>query len=228
MPRTPVASLLQTFLADPARPVGTLRYHELQGFLFTIASAPVLVPPSDWLPMIFDDKDAGYRTLDEAQTVLSELLGLYNSVNETVLDGRAALPADCALRRAALANLEPDAPVAEWSRGFLLGHQWLEDTWEPYIPEEMDEEFGSVVMTLSFFSSMRLAQAFSAETKRKDLPEMARTMRRVFGDALFAYASLGRSIHEVLAHDRATRATRAAQRRGVKAGRKYRGSPGCG
>jgi len=37
---------LAAFLADPERPVGTLTYHELQGFLFAVAAAPELVPPS--------------------------------------------------------------------------------------------------------------------------------------------------------------------------------------
>jgi hypothetical protein len=38
---------LAAFLADPERPVGTLTYHELQGFLFAVAAAPELVPPSE-------------------------------------------------------------------------------------------------------------------------------------------------------------------------------------
>ena len=39
---------LARFLADPARPAHTLRYHELQGFLFAVASAPEVIPPSEW------------------------------------------------------------------------------------------------------------------------------------------------------------------------------------
>ncbi len=41
-------SALQAFLEHPAQPAGTLSYHELQGFLFTVVSAPELVQPSDW------------------------------------------------------------------------------------------------------------------------------------------------------------------------------------
>lgn len=50
---------LGAFLADPSRPAGTLSYHELQGFLFTLASSPELVPPSEWMPMVFDEQEAG-------------------------------------------------------------------------------------------------------------------------------------------------------------------------
>ena len=57
---SPDPSTLQAFLADPARPTGTLRYHELQGFLFAVASAPELVLPSEWQPIIFADEEAEF------------------------------------------------------------------------------------------------------------------------------------------------------------------------
>jgi yecA family protein len=47
--------VLRSFLDHPARSAGTLRYHELQGFLFTIASAPDLVRPSEWMPIVFGE-----------------------------------------------------------------------------------------------------------------------------------------------------------------------------
>jgi yecA family protein len=60
---------LRLFLEHPDRPPGTLRYHELQGFLFAIASAPELVPPSEWMPMVFGGHEAGYESLTEAKAV---------------------------------------------------------------------------------------------------------------------------------------------------------------
>jgi hypothetical protein len=42
----------------------------------------------------------------------------------------------------------------------------------------------------------KLAEAFVAETKPQDLKAMAETIRRVFPDALFSYAHLGRSAAE--------------------------------
>ena len=114
---------LRVFLEHPARPAGTLGYHELQGFLFTIACAPELVPPSEWMPIIFDENEAGYATLDEAKEIVGELMTLYNEVNASVVENRVALPTDCAFRDEVLANLEDSAPIAQWSRGFLRGHQ---------------------------------------------------------------------------------------------------------
>ena len=84
---------LRSFLADSRRPPGTPTYHELQGFLFAVACAPVLAKPSEWLPIVFGEQDAGYETLEEAREVLGELMAHDNSVNAAVTD-RPALPSD--------------------------------------------------------------------------------------------------------------------------------------
>ncbi len=203
------ANTLAQFLADPRRPSGTLRYHELQGFLFAVASAPDLVRPSEWMPEVFGGHEAGFTDLDEAQAILPELMALYNAVNTSVASERAALPADCRFRRNVLANLDADAPVSMWARGFVQGHQWLEQEWDPYVPDEFSHDFGMVIMTLSFFATPTLARAFVKELRRTDLAEAASLFRRVFPDAVAEYARLGRSISKVLIEDAAANSTPA-------------------
>lgn len=187
---------LAAFLEDPARPDGTLRYHELQGFIFTVVSAPELIGPSEWMPIIFGDHDANYETLEDAQRVVEQIMVIYNNINAAVLDGRPTLPADCEVCADALENLEDGAPLSQWARGFLIGHQWLEELWEADLPEEWDEELGAVLMTLSFFASRRLAEAFSADMPggSRTLGELARVMVQTLPDALGSYANLGRTV----------------------------------
>ena len=81
-------SALRAFLEHPSRPAGTLTYHELQGFLFTVVSAPDLIQPSEWLPIIFAEEDAVYSNLDEANEILGQIMALYNTINAAVLDPR--------------------------------------------------------------------------------------------------------------------------------------------
>ena len=212
---------LKAFLADPRRPEGTFRYHELQGFLFTIAGAPELVRPSDWMPVIFADRSAEYEALEEARLVLGELMALYNSVNAGVVDNRTVLPADCRWRRDILANLEEDAPVAQWSRGFLTGHQWLEDSWA-IVPDGMGEDFGLTLMTLTFFASPSLAESYLKETKATSLEGIARAMKMAHRHAMRHYAWLGRTIAQLRAEQDAEEARAHAQparRTGPKVGR---------
>ena len=193
-------SALQAFLDHPSRPEGTFRYHELQGFLFTVVSAPELVPPSDWLPIIFAEEDAGYASLDEAQEILGHIMALYNTTNAAVLDSPTLLPGDCPLRDDVLANFEDDAPMAQWSRGFLLGHEWLEELWED-LPEEVAEELDAVLMALGFFSSREMAEDFHAETgtSEQSFEAMADAIHRVVPSAVAQYAHMGRTIATVLA-----------------------------
>lgn len=208
---------LKAFLEDARRPEGPLRYHELQGFLFTIAGAPELVRPRDWMPVVFGDASAGYQTLEEAQLILGELMTLYNSVNAGVVNEQVALPRDCRFRRAILANLEDAAPIAQWSRGFLTGHKWLEELWE-IVPDELDEELSAMLMTLSFFASPKIAEAFYAETQVESLETLALLIRRTFRTAMSEYARLGRTIQQARA-EQARAEQQPAKRAQPKVGR---------
>jgi uncharacterized protein len=195
-------STLKTFLADPARPADTLCYHELQGFLFAVSSAPELIRPSEWMPVIFADKEAGYADLDEARLVLGELMALYNAINALVFADAATLPADCAFRDDILANLDADAPISQWSRGFVLGHQWLEELWDRWVPEELEDEFAATLMVLSVFASRDIAEAFREDAGTDEtLATFAAKVRELVPDAVGEYARLGRTIARVLAEE---------------------------
>ena len=71
----PDPGALRAFLEHPSRPTGTLTYHELQGFLFTVVSAPELIPASEWLPIIFAGEDIDYASVEEAEAVIGQIMG---------------------------------------------------------------------------------------------------------------------------------------------------------
>ena len=198
---------LTEFLADPARPDGTLTFQELQGFLFAVACSPELVPPSAWLPVISDEKDIGFKDEDEALQISGLIMSLYNAINEAALVRSKNMPAGCKFRPAVEDNFDDELAISQWSRGFMMGHDWLAEVWDEYLPEELDGEFGSTAMVLSFFSARRLAELYHLEatttpTHRKPqtpFVEYADKVRRLFPDALSSYAHIGRTISEVLA-----------------------------
>ena len=92
------------------------------------ASSSLWPAPPSWsrhpsgCRFIFGETDAGYASLDQAHEILGQIMALYNTINAAVLDPPTLLPKDCPLRDAVLANFEDDAPMAQWSRGFLRGH----------------------------------------------------------------------------------------------------------
>jgi uncharacterized protein len=196
---------LKGFLKSPNRPGDTLRFHELQGFLFAIASSPETIPPSEWMPMISNDEDLGFKDESEAQQVLSQIMTLYNDVNTSVLERSETLPNGCEFTTDIFANFDEHTSILQWSRGFTIGHDWLTEVWEEYLLEEMDEECGATVMVLSFFSSRQLGEAFYSEVDHsessepgKSFEQFAGKIRELFPAALSSYAHLGRTIFEVL------------------------------
>ena len=196
----PNPGALRAFLEHPSRPAGTLTYHELQGFLFTVVSAPEMISASEWLPIIFAGEDIDYASVKEAEAVIGQIMTLSNTINTAVLDPPTLLPADCQLRDDVLANFDDEAPIAQWSRGFLRGHQWLEQLWED-LPEEITEELDATLMALGFFSSRHMAEDFHAEdtSGEQSFEAMADAIHRVVPAAVAQYAHMGRSIAEVLA-----------------------------
>lgn len=199
--------VLAEFLDGPERPDGTFTFQELQGFLFAVACSPELVPPSDWFPIISDEKDIAFNDEEESQQIMSLIMSLYNGINEAALSRSNSMPVGCEFQADVEDNFDDELPISQWSLGFTMGHDWLAEVWEDYSPDELDEEIGATTMVLSFFGSRSLAEAYYLEatttpTQRKPrvpFAEYAETVRKLFPDALASYAHIGRGISEILA-----------------------------
>ncbi|MBH0203069.1 MAG: UPF0149 family protein [Nitrospira sp.] len=191
------ATLLVRFLSSPQRPKDTLTYPQLAGFLFCLANGPELVPPSEWIPLVFNDEEARYETKGEAEQVLQAMIALYNHCCREGLEGKASLPSGCEILPLPLSNLGADAPLSQWAQGFSIGYDYLEEVWNEYTPDEFDEDLGALLMTLTFFSTPNLAEAYYQETNRKGtLEQLAQSMIEIFPEAMGEYAHLGRSIYQ--------------------------------
>ena len=132
---------------------------------------------------------------------------LFNQINMGVLERSDRMPSGCQFQTDVEANFDDEIAIAQWSRGFIAGHDWLAEVWDEYVPESLDDECGATAMALSFFASKRLAEMYYLETtttprRRKpgiSFREFAKRVRDAFPDALSSYAHMGRTISEVLA-----------------------------
>lgn len=147
---------LKAFLSGPKRPAEAMSYHELQGFLFTIAAAPEMVMPSEFLPLVWGNREPDFADAVEAQTIIGGIMVLFNEISAGMSDDGTDLPDDCRFRDDLMANLEPDAPVRQWSRGFSDAH----------LPDEQSDDFAMMMLTLSFFGSRRMAARRSRRWRR--------------------------------------------------------------
>lgn len=198
---TTQAKSLQSFLDAPSRSPESMGYAKAAGFLFAVACAPELIQPSEWLPIIIDPDNAAETSLETKKAITGGLMSLFNEMSRQIQQADTKLPPDISFHDDAMANLESDASISQWARGFTEGYYWLEKMWSGYIPDEVEEEFGYQLTVLCFFSSRKMAVSLYADVKNEDvtLESMADNMQRIFPDALRGTALLGNAIHEALA-----------------------------
>ena len=194
---------LAEFLSRSDRPEDWLSLGEVQGFFFTVAASPDVVPPSEWLPIVFGGQPPQFETREEAELIMGTLLSLYNEINTDVREGEGRLPPEVELRDNLLANLEFDAPVAEWSRGFVEGHLWLQEIWDEFTPDLPDEML-TLFWTLGFFATSPIVEDLVAAggDPERTLDVVVAEAADLFVDAASAYADIGLHLRDVLRHQR--------------------------
>ena len=207
------ALALQAILHSASRPKETMPYPETAGFLFAVCCNPDRVQPSEWIPEVLGRSHGDLADLEEAQRTLNLLMRFYNHINHGVLGRHPLLPWGCEVQADPLANLQEDAPLSGWARGFAEGHDWLQESWPDDLPGELDEGLGSCLMVLTFFSRRSLAEAYWKESKRTDFPfeAMAKKMQEMLVPTMAAYAELGRSLYEGLLKPKPSRRARGPQ-----------------
>ena len=192
---------LQEFLSAAKRPEGTLSYDELWGFMFAVVCAPEMIAPSDWLPVIFADEAAQYASEVEAEDILGMLVTVYNDIVQNVDDGAVELPPGCRFADHVLGNFSAGHPLSGWCRGFATGYDWLCELWDEFIPDEISNEYATMIMVMSFFSSRDLAEAFLAELDlspgedvQARLIDISTQVQEDFLQVMEDYAVLGETI----------------------------------
>jgi len=192
---------LAAFLEAPDRPANTMGYFECAGFLFVIACSPEPVNPSEWIPVIYNSgSENDEADIDDIKVALGDLMALYNEVNRQVRESDVSLLPGCDIRPEPLANLEADTPISQWANGFIQGYDWLEELWSEYIPETLDEEFGSLMLVLSFFANKQIAESFVEDGAKEGLTleRMAASMQDLFVDAMQDFARLSFTVQLVI------------------------------
>lgn len=186
------ASRLVSFLGDPTRPEGTMSYYQLAGFLFAVLCCPDDIETSEWLPLVFNESDPNFRRDTDADEFLPLIMALYNHINRGILEGDPALPPRFVQRADPLANLEPDAHIGQWARGFLGGYHWLEESWDT--PKENEIELNAAFLVLTFFADREHAESFVEEAREETGSIEAFTGKtlKLFPNAMASFANLTR------------------------------------
>ena len=115
--------VLSDFLLSDRTPDTCMRPAEVDGFLTGIAVSPDMIPPSDWLPVIWGGGEPEFTGIEEAGKVLGLILRHYNNI-------RLILDRTPEAYQPVLLDSSTGRTIAEdWARGFfaavtLRGASW--------------------------------------------------------------------------------------------------------
>jgi len=191
---------LAKFLIDESRPKKTMNYPMLHGFLFTIACSPEMVSVSEWMPFIFDQEDAQFKTKEEKERIEGEILDILRGIEESVNENKNSLPEFFQPAENIMENFDEDSYYAFWGRGFLFGHNVLSEMWNAYLPSEIRGQQTAFVNTLGFFSSKILAEQIRKASGNDNvaLDVMAESILDNFELAMNGYASIAVTIRNAI------------------------------
>ncbi len=190
---------LADFLLSPQRPEKTLNLEELCGFLFAVASAPEWIDESEWLPLIFNSSSANYEGEQQAQ-MEALIRQLHGELMVQVENAQVVLPEWCTPHAVAMENFSDDSAFSAWCRGYMGGHDWLDELWEEYLPDDVRDEFASIMVILSFFASRELADAYYGDLAEnsRSFEETAQQVLALHADAMKEYSRIGNTILQAI------------------------------
>lgn len=116
---------LDAYLMSDASPDDCMLLSDLDGFLTGIVVGPELIPPSEWLPVIWGGEEPEFESEQQVRTVLGTIMGRYNeivAIMETDPDS---------LEPIFWENSDSDPIVTDWAAGFLDAMKLRRKAWEP-------------------------------------------------------------------------------------------------
>ncbi len=159
----------------------------VHGFLTSIVSGPI-VPPSQWVPMVFaDDGDHPWETAEQAQRAMGLLMRLNNEIASDLLGGGR--------RYSILIDRLGDPPdtldlADDWCKGYTLAFALREDEWQEAMDApELREAFQPILAIARPKTSPELdpvenPEAYAATVDR--LPDCATQIYDWWRKKLFA------------------------------------------
>jgi yecA family protein len=127
---------LSDFLMSDRAPDTCMRPTELDGFVTGIAVSPDMIPPSDWLPVIWGGSEPEFTSIEEAGRILSLIRHHYSNI-------RLMLDRTPEAYQPVLLDSSSDWAIAEnWARGFFAAVTLRGASWAALL---VPEQFGLIV-----------------------------------------------------------------------------------
>jgi uncharacterized protein len=132
---------------------------ELHGFLYGISITPAMIPPSEWLPVVFGGEFPVFEPKSDANIIMGMLIEAYNQFVGGFHDGLLEFPFD-------YNEIKEDDSlrIEDWCRGLsqgmrIRGHLWVPNE-EPEEMDEMQDEIMSCIAIIEACSDPEDADKF--------------------------------------------------------------------
>jgi uncharacterized protein len=100
---------------------------DLDGFLTAIIIGPQLIPPSEWLPVIWGDGEPAFESEEEMRTMIGTIMARYDEIATCF----ASNPDE--FKPIFLNGPTGNVIAADWAAGFLEAVALRRTAWEPLI-----------------------------------------------------------------------------------------------
>lgn len=118
---------LDEYLMSGASPQNCMMLSDLDGFLTGIVIGPELVPPSEWLPVVWGGEEPEFASVAQMQTVTGTIMGRYDAIALAMKadpDGFVPIFYDGPLG---------DTVISDWAAGFIDAMKLRRHAWEPML-----------------------------------------------------------------------------------------------
>ncbi|HZT68464.1 MAG TPA: UPF0149 family protein [Terriglobia bacterium] len=145
---------LEGFLGSEHCSDDAMNISALHGYLTALAVGPALVPPSEWLPLVWGKEEPTFDSEEEAQQILTLLMRMYNSVTQELEQGlRKFTP--ILYEDEISSGDEPYLTAEDWCNGFSLGVGLRSNSWNRLFDD--NESMALLVPIIAFSSADAMA-----------------------------------------------------------------------
>jgi len=106
---------------------GILGLSELDGLLTAVVSGPTLIPPSQWLPVVWGDFEPVWESEKEAQKVMMLMMDIMNSTVATLMESPEQFQP---LFNERIVDDKTYTIIDEWCEGYMLGVSLAQELWD--------------------------------------------------------------------------------------------------
>lgn len=177
-PLPPDIEALDQYLMSDRSPDESMDLSELDGFLAGVIAGPEAIPPSEWLPVVWDGEEPVFENEAEASTVLGAILSRYEAIATALADDQESFVP-------VFWEAADGTPVVdEWAVGFMRAVSLRADAWDPVL---QDEDSSILLIPIGIIAG----QALGEEDPKLQIPDDAMDELMEDADMMMAACAVG-------------------------------------